>query len=45
MFRFNTDDRVQGSLFVYERFDKYKPREDGEASFTAGSTIVHFDRT
>ena len=35
---------MQGSLFVYERFDKYKPREDGEASFTAGPKVVHFDR-
>ena len=43
-FRFKADERVQGSLFVYERFDKYKPREDGEASFTAGPKIVHFDR-
>ena len=43
-FRFKVDERVQGSLFVYERFDKYKPREDGEASFTAGPKIVHFDR-
>jgi peptide/nickel transport system substrate-binding protein len=38
------DERVQGSLFVYERFDKYKPREDGEASFTSGPKVVHFDR-
>ena len=30
-FRFKADERVQGSLFVYERFDKYKPREDGES--------------
>jgi peptide/nickel transport system substrate-binding protein len=43
-FRFKTDERVQGSLFVYERFNDYKPREDGEASFTAGPKIVHFDR-
>jgi peptide/nickel transport system substrate-binding protein len=43
-FRFKTDERVQGSLFVYERFDGYKPREQGEASFTAGPKIVHFDR-
>ena len=43
-FRFKADERVQGSLFVYERFDKYKPREDGEASFTSGPKIVHFDR-
>jgi peptide/nickel transport system substrate-binding protein len=43
-FRFKTDERVQGSLFVYERFEGYKPREDGEASFTSGPKIVHFDR-
>ncbi len=43
-FKFNTNERVQGSLFVYDKFDKYKPREDGEVSFTAGPKIVHFDR-
>ena len=43
-FRFKTDERVQGSLFVYERFDGYKPREDGVASFTSGPKIAHFDR-
>jgi peptide/nickel transport system substrate-binding protein len=43
-FTFNTKERVQGSLFVYEKFDKYKPRESGEASFTAGPKVVHFDR-
>jgi peptide/nickel transport system substrate-binding protein len=43
-FRFKVDERVQGSLFVYERFTGYKPREDGEASFTAGPKVVHFDR-
>src|SRR5271166_6695454 len=43
-FRFKPDERVQGSLFVYERFDGYKPREDGEPSFTSGPKIVNFDR-
>jgi peptide/nickel transport system substrate-binding protein len=43
-FRFKLDERVQGALFVYERFDEYQPREGGEASFTAGPKIVHFDR-
>jgi peptide/nickel transport system substrate-binding protein len=43
-FRFVPDERVQGSLFVYRKFDNYKPREDGEASFTSGPKIVHFDR-
>ena len=43
-FRFKADERVQGSLFVYQRFEGYKPREDGDASFTSGPKIVHFDR-
>jgi peptide/nickel transport system substrate-binding protein len=43
-FRFKADERVHGSLSVYERFEKYQPREDGEPSFTAGPKIVHFDR-
>ncbi len=43
-FRFNAAERVQGSRFVYEKFEKYKPREDGEVSFTSGPKIVHFDR-
>jgi len=43
-FRFKADERVQGSLFVYERFNKYKPLEHGEVSFTSGPKIVHFDR-
>jgi peptide/nickel transport system substrate-binding protein len=43
-FRFKADERVQGSLFVYERFDGYKPRDSGEPDFTAGPKVVHFDR-
>jgi peptide/nickel transport system substrate-binding protein len=43
-FRFKANERVQGSLFVYERFADYKPRENGESSFTSGPKIVHFDR-
>jgi peptide/nickel transport system substrate-binding protein len=43
-FRFKADERVHGSMSVYERFEKYQPREDGEPSFTAGPKIVHFDR-
>jgi peptide/nickel transport system substrate-binding protein len=43
-FRFKVDERVQGSLFVYERFEGYKPRENGEPSFTSGPKIVNFDR-
>ena len=43
-FRFKADERVQGSLFVYQRFDKYQPRQGGIASFTSGPKIVYFDR-
>ena len=43
-YRFKVDERVQGSFFAYEKFDKYQPRQDGESSFTAGPKIVHFDR-
>ncbi len=43
-FRFKADERVQGSLFVYERFDGYRPRPDGEPDFLAGPKIAHFDR-
>jgi peptide/nickel transport system substrate-binding protein len=43
-FRFKADERVQGSLLVYERFAAYKPREDGEADFLSGSKVAQFDR-
>lgn len=43
-FRRKADERVQGSFFAYVRFDHYMLGEDGEASFTAGSKIVRFDR-
>jgi peptide/nickel transport system substrate-binding protein len=43
-FRFKADERVPGSLLVYEKFDGYVPRSDGIADWTAGPKIVHFDR-
>jgi peptide/nickel transport system substrate-binding protein len=43
-FRFKKDEWVQRSLRVYERFDGYKPREDGSADGTSGPKVVHFDR-
>ncbi|MGD0108869.1 MAG: ABC transporter substrate-binding protein [Rhodopila sp.] len=43
-FRFKADERVSGSLYVYERFTDYKPREDGEADFVSGPKAAHFDR-
>jgi len=43
-FRFLGDERVPGSHFAYARFDGYKPRESGTASFTAGPKVANFDR-
>jgi peptide/nickel transport system substrate-binding protein len=43
-YRFKTDERVQGSRFVYERFPGYRPREDGEPDWTSGPKLAHFDR-
>jgi peptide/nickel transport system substrate-binding protein len=43
-YRFKADERVQGSLFVYERFAGYQPREGGEADWTSGPKIAHFER-
>ena len=43
-YRFVAGERVPGALAVYRKFDRYMPRSDGEASFTAGPRIAHFDR-
>jgi peptide/nickel transport system substrate-binding protein len=43
-FRFKADERVPGSLCVYERFEDYKPRENGQPNLISGPKIVHFDR-
>ncbi len=43
-FRFKADERVAGARTVYERFARYKPREDGVAVWTSGPKRVHFDR-
>ena len=32
-FTFKASERVPGSLFVYEKFDKYKPRERRRGQF------------
>jgi peptide/nickel transport system substrate-binding protein len=42
-FRFLPGERVPGSRVAYERFADYHPR-DGQASFTAGGKVAHFDR-
>ncbi len=43
-FRFVANERVVGSRVVYEKFEKYRPRESGIASCTAGPKVVYFDR-
>ena len=43
-FRFVANERVVGSLLVYERNDAYQPRPDGPMEFTAGPKLVHVDR-
>jgi peptide/nickel transport system substrate-binding protein len=43
-YRFKADERVAGSLVVYERFADYKPRDSGTPDWTAGPKITHFDR-
>ena len=42
-FRFIAGERVPGSLFVYEKFGSYVPRDE-PASFTAGGKRAYFDR-
>ncbi len=43
-FKFNTAERVSGSLAVFDKNRDYVPRSDGAPSFTAGPKIVYFDR-
>jgi peptide/nickel transport system substrate-binding protein len=43
-FKWNTGDRVVGSLAVYDRNPTYQPRPDGPAQWTAGPKVVHVDR-
>ncbi len=43
-FRYKADERLAGARNVYERFDKYVPRDGTQAEWTSGAKIVHFDR-
>lgn len=43
-YRFKADERLQGARNVYERFDRYRPREGGATDWTSGPKLVHFDR-
>ncbi len=43
-YRFVMNERVPGSLAVYQRNPDYVPRTDGPPSGTAGPKIAHFER-
>jgi peptide/nickel transport system substrate-binding protein len=43
-FRFKADEWISGSLAVYTRFDRYQPRQEISAGWTAGGKVVHFER-
>ena len=43
-FKYKADERVAGSLVVYERNAAYVPRPNGAVSGTAGPKVAHFDR-
>jgi peptide/nickel transport system substrate-binding protein len=43
-YRYLASERLQGARNVYERFERYVPRDDGTPSWTAGPKITHFDR-
>ena len=43
-FRFKPDERVVGSLVVYERFNRYTPLPSGTPDWTSGPKIANFDR-
>ncbi|HXA23055.1 MAG TPA: ABC transporter substrate-binding protein [Acetobacteraceae bacterium] len=43
-YRYKADERVAGSLVVYERNTKYVPRANGTPDGTAGPKIAHIDR-
>jgi len=43
-YRYAADERVAGSLVVYQRNSDYVPRSGGTADGTAGPKVAHFDR-
>jgi peptide/nickel transport system substrate-binding protein len=43
-FRFKADERLVGARNVYERFDRYRPRDGGTPDWTSGPKVVHYDR-
>lgn len=43
-YTFVAKERVSGALAVYQRFEDYVPRPEGQTSFMAGPKVAHFDR-
>ena len=43
-YRFMKDERIPGARLVYQRFEGYRPRQDGTPSRTAGPKVTRFDR-
>jgi peptide/nickel transport system substrate-binding protein len=43
-YRYKADERVPGALLAYERFAGYVPRAGGDADWTSGPKVAHFDR-
>ena len=43
-YRFLADQRVPGARNVYQKFDKYVPRQGGTPEWTAGPKVAYFDR-
>ncbi len=43
-YRFVAGERVPGARNVYQKFDKYVPRQGGTPDWTAGPKVAYFDR-
>jgi peptide/nickel transport system substrate-binding protein len=43
-YRFNSQETVRGSRFVYDRFADYVPRQGGAPSMVSGPKVANFDR-
>ncbi len=43
-YRFVANERIPGARNVYQKFDKYQPRQGGTPTWTAGPKVAYFDR-
>ncbi len=43
-YRFVASERVPGARNVYQKFDRYQPRQGGTPGWTAGAKVAYFDR-